>query len=164
MLQSLQSHLLDGNYRKRSPDPLKGTQAECQDITANQHPTTVPIVPYRMATKYQHVAASECEWHAQLATDTAVSQKWLKYCSLFRMPAAKRILAVRTLLPSVHLVDIDITHVIFYQAPVFAYYKWSKVGGGNDLRMRLRIFSLWIINTHTILGFCTEAQNCMCIN
>ena len=124
MLQSLQSHLLDGNYRKRSPDPLKGTQAECQDITANQHPTTVPIVPYRMATKYQHVAASECEWHAQLATDTAVSQKWLKYCSLFRMPAAKRILAVRTLLPSVHLVDIDITHVIFYQAPVFAYYKW----------------------------------------
>jgi len=32
--KSLQSHPLDGNYKKRSPYPSEGSQAECQDLTA----------------------------------------------------------------------------------------------------------------------------------
>ena len=132
-------------FRKRSPDPSEGSQAKCQDITANQGPTTVSTVSYGTVTKYQHTAASKCEWHAQLVTDTAVSLKWLKYHSLFGVPAAKRILSVEHLVPSVHLVGIDITHVIFYPRPSSSfslYCKRSKTGSGNSLEMRLYTHSL----------------------
>ena len=71
--KSLQSYPLDENYRKGFPDPSEGSQAECQDTTANQGPMMVSTMPYRTATKYQRVAASECEQYAQLATGTAVS-------------------------------------------------------------------------------------------
>ena len=42
--------------------------------------------------------------------------------------------------PSVHLVDIDVTHVIFYPRPpptVFAYCKRSNTGGGNEAMLEL---------------------------
>ena len=42
--------------------------------------------------------------------------------------------------PSVHLVIIDITHVIFDLRPspsIFVYCKWSNTGGGNGLGTRL---------------------------
>ena len=115
---------LHGNYRKRSPDPSEGTQAECQDITTNQHPTTVSIVPYGTVTKYHCVAASKCEQHAQLATGTSFSEE---LSLIVQDTCCKCILAVGPFPPSVHLVDIDVTHTIlnFIQglSPIFAYYK-----------------------------------------
>jgi len=51
--QSLQPYPSDENYNKKSPDPSKESQAECQDLTTNHGPSTVWPVLYWMATKCQ---------------------------------------------------------------------------------------------------------------